>query len=212
MDQARFDYVNQGTNMSSWEDQISKNNLSTRNKTNFLSYFWDVNPLFKKSKEGVGSFLRQISVLKNFSDWEIFTLSKFFHIRNFAKNEPVFSEGEFGLGFYLIFAGNVAINAQINSQDMEIASLEKGDFFGEMALLEKDGKRNATAIAKDDSIMLALFQPDLSEITERYPLIAAKFYQTMGIIIADRLNRLSTETRSIKRELLKIKEATDESK
>lgn len=196
--------------MNSWEDKVAKGDMSTRNKTNFLAYFWDVNPLFKKSKEGVGSFLRQISVLGNFSDWEIYTLSKFFHMRSFSKGEAIFSEGEFGLGFYLVFDGNVGINAQINGQDVEIASLEKGDFFGEMALLEKDGKRNATAIAKTDCILLAFFQPDLAEITERHPLIAAKFYQTMGIIIADRLNRLSSESRSMKRELLKLKEAQND--
>lgn len=192
--------------MNSWERNVAEqNDLSTRNKTSLLNYFWDVNPLFKKRAEGVTSFLRQITVLGNFSDWEIFVLSKFFHLRNFSKGEIVFSEGEFGLGFYLTFAGRVGINAQIDGKDVEIASLEKGDFFGEMALLEKDGKRNATAATQEDSILLALFQPDLEEITERYPLIAAKFYQTMAIIVADRLKRLSSETHAIKRDLMKLK-------
>lgn len=194
--------------MNSREDKVAeKQKLSTRSQAGLLSFFWDINPLFKKRKESLSSFLREIPVFKNFSDWEIFIISKFFHLRNFNKDEAVFSEGEYGLGFYLIFSGKVSINAQVEGSNIEVASLNKGDFFGEMALLEKDGKRTATALTKCDSILLALFQPDLEEITERYPLIAAKFYQTMAVIIADRLKRLGTEDRDTKRELMKLKDA-----
>ena len=63
-----------------------------------------------------------------------------------AVGEYVFQEGELGTEMFIIQEGQVEICQAVGSQDRPLAMLEKGDFFGEMSILE-DLPRNASARA-----------------------------------------------------------------
>jgi CRP-like cAMP-binding protein len=60
-------------------------------------------------------------------------------IKSFEAGEDIFQQGDEEDGFYLLYEG--AVTVRINNQNM--ATIEQGGFFGEMALLQKE-KRNAT--------------------------------------------------------------------
>ena len=61
----------------------------------------------------------------------------------------IFSEGEIGTEMYIIQSGTVELLKEIGGETRVLSTLEKGDFFGEMSVLE-DLPRTASARAKTD--------------------------------------------------------------
>ena len=61
----------------------------------------------------------------------------------------IFSEGDIGTDMYIIQSGTVELLKAIGGETRVLSTLEKGDFFGEMSVLE-DVPRTASARAKTD--------------------------------------------------------------
>jgi pSer/pThr/pTyr-binding forkhead associated (FHA) protein len=61
----------------------------------------------------------------------------------------IFSEGEIGTEMYILQSGTVELLKEIGGETRVLSTLEKGDFFGEMSVLE-DLPRTASARAKTD--------------------------------------------------------------
>lgn len=75
-------------------------------------------------------------------------LFKEFTVR-FKKGEIVYNEGDLGSEMYVVQAGAIRIFRDITGVRQELAIMEKGDFFGELAVLE-GLPRTASAEALDD--------------------------------------------------------------
>jgi hypothetical protein len=63
--------------------------------------------------------------------------------------DVIFSEGDIGTEMYIIQSGTVELLKSIGGETRVLATLEKGDFFGEMSVLE-ELPRTASARAKTD--------------------------------------------------------------
>jgi CRP/FNR family transcriptional regulator, cyclic AMP receptor protein len=70
--------------------------------------------------------------------------------RTYAIDESIFEEGQPGAAMFLILDGKVAIEICRETSTTQLAVLEKGAFFGEMALLD-DTPRSANARALEHS-------------------------------------------------------------
>ena len=55
---------------------------------------------------------------------------------SYAAGDRIFSQGDLGTEMFIIQEGVVEIIKHIGSESHVLSRLEKGDFFGEMALLE----------------------------------------------------------------------------
>lgn len=180
---------------------------ANRLKLSLLKYFWEVSPLAGIQAENIPRFIRKVDVFKALSDLELRLLSTFFHQRDYSDKEVIFSEGDTGFGFYLIYSGKV----NICSQDQEevnkdlVVSLGKGEYFGELALMEKRSRRNAGAVAEGKTNLLVMYNPDLEELIEKHPRVGAKFLQSIGLIISRRFIRISDNLRRAKSELRELK-------
>jgi len=192
---------------------------SSKIDISLLKYFWQASPLAGSRKDSIPKFLRKISVLKNFSDGEIYILSKYLHKREYKESEAIFRQGNTGVGFYLIFSGHVDILVEKDDKESEdyqehsstyLVSLERYDFFGELALLQENSIRNASAVAKDDTLLLGIFKPDVEDLMIHHPLVAARLLQSVSMIIANRLFSLTQEVRSLKFKLAQIEKAKNE--
>lgn len=75
--------------------------------------------------------------------------------------EPIFHKGDLGSGMYVIYTGEVAIL----DGDTELARFGRGDFFGELALLDTES-RSATAEAITDVRLLRIDQDDFYDLME----------------------------------------------
>lgn len=96
----------------------------------------------------------------------------FMHERSYLENEIVFDEGDEGQPIYFILAGRVLICPQGQPQT-PIATLARGNFFGELALLD-DAPRVAQARAAQDCALAVLFRGDFLELMHSHALIASK--------------------------------------
>ncbi|MFZ4537117.1 cyclic nucleotide-binding domain-containing protein [Propionivibrio sp.] len=67
-------------------------------------------------------------------------------IQDFASGEAVFEEGVAGEEMFVVLSGTIEIVKQGASGPLPVATLTKGEMFGEMALVDS-GVRSAGAIA-----------------------------------------------------------------
>ena len=99
-------------------------------------------------------------------------LREFLH--QFEAGGTIFREGDLGSEMYIIQRGHVRISLVVGGRERELAVLEKGDFFGEIALLDESPARSATATAIDAVEVLELSSRDLDQILRRKPDIAVR--------------------------------------
>ncbi len=78
-----------------------------------------------------------------------------------AAGDPIFHKGDLGTGMYVIYTGEVVIL----DGDTELARFGRGDFFGELALLDTEA-RSATAEAITDVRLLRIDQDDFYDLME----------------------------------------------
>lgn len=86
----------------------------------------------------------------------------------FNKDDVVFTENETGDAIYFIEKGNFAVTAIKNEKVKHLKSLLKGDYFGEMALINND-KRSATVTAVEQALVYKMFKADFDLLAEKYP-------------------------------------------
>ena len=75
--------------------------------------------------------------------------------------ESIFHKGDLGTGMYVIYTGEIAIL----DGETELARFGRGDFFGELALLDTEA-RSATAEAITDVRLLRIDQDDFYDLME----------------------------------------------
>jgi CRP-like cAMP-binding protein len=91
----------------------------------------------------------------------------------------VFREGELGTEMYIIHEGQVEILNQVQGEDRLLAVLERGDFFGEMALLE-DRPRAASARALTDVRVLRINGSTFDQMLRDNPEIAVRMMRKLS--------------------------------
>lgn len=136
-------------------------------------------------------FLKTVPFFDQMSHRHLKNVSGIMFERSYDAGEVIFEEGQPGAALFLILEGRVAIELCRQDNTVVLATLEKGAFFGEMALVN-EAPRSADARALDDTWALALYRNDLSELIHRDPQAACQIYRSLASMISDRL-RLTNE-------------------
>lgn len=119
------------------------------------------------------SRLRAMPLLRAVPDELLDRLAARFASVRVAAGQVVFEEGSSGDLFYLIVQGQALVTrADAAGQPLEVAWLNAGDEFGEMALLN-DAPRNATVTACTDCLFLTLTRRNFGELIEAVPEVRA---------------------------------------
>lgn len=75
--------------------------------------------------------------------------------RSYAKSTVLFREGDRGEEMYVLQSGQVQISMKVRGVEKVLSTLQPGEFFGEMAIL--NGKpRSATAVVSEDAKLLVI--------------------------------------------------------
>jgi len=98
---------------------------------------------------------------------------------DFSAGEIIFREGDLGTEMYIISEGKVEILNRMGEDDRVLAVLEKGDFFGEMSVLE-DLPRAATARALTDSRLLQINGSTFDQMLQSNPEIAVRMMRKLS--------------------------------
>ncbi len=101
-------------------------------------------------------------------------------IRNIEAKTVIFREGDSGNQMFLIVEGEVEIRKKTTEKSTTtLAILRKGDFFGEMAMVERK-PRSATAIASSQCRLLALDQNAFTSLIEQNSDFAVRMIKVLS--------------------------------
>ncbi len=176
-----------------------------------VEFLWD--NIFKKvqSEKSIVHILSENILFEQLSKRELRFLEKIVHIRKYRAGETIFRQGETGVGMYLIAEGSINILIEeldrITSRQPKqilITRLKKGDFFGEISLVEDNDRRTATARAHVDAKLIGFFKPDLMEIAERSPSTGIKIILKLSSVLAMRLKETTRKVTDLRKEIKKI--------
>jgi len=118
--------------------------------------------------------LRSMPLLRAVPDDHLAHLASRFSCVRVAAGQVVFEEGSTGDLFNLIVQGQALVTrVDAAGQPTELARLDAGDEFGEMALLN-DVPRNATVTASTDCLFLTLTRRNFGELMEAVPEVRAE--------------------------------------
>lgn len=93
---------------------------------------------------------------------------------SYDKGETVFSQGQKGDAFYIIYQGSADIRLkQWLVLSKKIATMKAGDFLGEIALIS-DEPRTATVVAAEPTLMFVLIAEDFKFVLHENPAAAAE--------------------------------------
>jgi CRP/FNR family cyclic AMP-dependent transcriptional regulator len=122
---------------------------------------------------------------------ELITLATFSREKRFSAGASLFQEGDEGAEMYIILEGRAMISKYIPGAGEEaLAILERGDFFGEMSLIDGE-PRSADARAHDGPLtVLALDQGTVREVLAMDPHAALEFLQLLCRLVAGRLREI----------------------
>jgi CRP/FNR family cyclic AMP-dependent transcriptional regulator len=123
------------------------------------------------------------------------------HNREYKTSEPVFYQGDPGLGMFIIQEGEVSIRiSEREGEEKELAVLTDGDFFGELALLD-ESPRSATAICTTDCSVIGFFRTDLMALIKENPNLGMKIVMKFAEILALRLRKTDKELSRLQSQL-----------
>lgn len=114
----------------------------------------------------------------------------------FGKKIPagtvLFQEGDRGEEMYIIQSGKVKISKRIRGVEKTLAMLEKGEFFGEMAILN-DKPRSASAETAEECEMLVIGRKTFDALLRSNVEIAIRFIKR----ISDRLRETNDQLEAL---------------
>ncbi|GAB4224352.1 MAG: cyclic nucleotide-binding domain-containing protein [Spirochaetales bacterium] len=99
--------------------------------------------------------------------------------RTYPKNTMIFAESMPGKELYIIQKGSVKISKLVGGTEVLLAVLKPGDIFGEMSLIENK-PRSASAIAYEDTVLLAVNKDNFARMVITQPQIIARLTQLLA--------------------------------
>ncbi len=162
-------------------------------------------------KGSVEDVLRSVPAFAHLAVRELKEVAEICHYREYRSGEVVFSQGDPGLGMYIVQEGRVGI--EMNEGDgrtRELSVLSTGDFFGELGLID-ESPRSATALCRTDCRLIGFFRPDLFELIEKDPRLGVKIVLKLAEIISERLRNAQTLSEEYIAQILRSRQASQPS-
>jgi len=119
--------------------------------------------------------LQRVPLFADLEKRDLTQIASSFKAREYAAGDTLATEGEGGVGFFLIESGE----ATVSVRGREIARLKAGDSFGEVALID-DGARTATVTADTAMVCYGMSFWEFRPIVESSSQIAWKLLQALA--------------------------------
>ena len=125
------------------------------------------------------SLLESVPIFSDLSKSDLTKISDRMTHRKFTKNQMILLEDDLGQTFFVIATGSVKITRlSDDGREVILAMLGEADFFGEMSLLDGDG-RSANVVALEASEVLTLARNEFLGILEQYPKISISLLEEL---------------------------------
>jgi CRP-like cAMP-binding protein len=120
--------------------------------------------------------LREVNLLQGLKEADLVTLAADLAERRVAAGEPIVGEGTGGVAFFFILQGETSVSVA----GEEVATLKRGDYVGELALLDPEGPRSATVTAKTDVVLAAMSAWQFRPFVLAHPEVAWMLLQRLA--------------------------------
>jgi CRP/FNR family transcriptional regulator, cyclic AMP receptor protein len=182
-----------------------------------MNFIWD--NIFKRNQreDAIQHAIKENILFKDLSGRELRLVQEIISVRHYRAGEPIFREGEIGVGMYILVSGRVEIymteanhrseNGHDSGRDVGrdsgreiyITQLLPGDFFGELSLVEEISRRTASAIAREETLLVGFFKPDLQEILRRSPNTGTKILSRLAEVLGRRLKETTDKVSDLRK-------------
>src|SRR5258706_11181245 len=117
-------------------------------------------------------------------------------LNHFKKGSVLFHEGDEGEEMYIIQSGKVAIKKRVPHGETTLAVLEKGDFFGEMAILERM-PRSAGAEVLEDGDLIVIGGDLFGDMIKSNPEIALRMLRKYSLRLRETTKQIEQMATSV---------------
>lgn len=137
--------------------------------------------------------LRGIPLFSNLTDKELKKVAGIIKYKKVKQGKKIINEESKGSLFYLVLRGKVKIfQTGAGGKRKTLSVLEKGDFFGEMSLIDRE-IRSASAEVLEESELLIMNEKEFHKIIMRDNRILIKITQ----VLVDRLRKADKEIKAL---------------
>jgi len=141
--------------------------------------------------EQLTAFLLQTPMFRNLSVDELSEIAGIMRIKQVREKDVIFEEGDAADGWYIIYEGTMVVVKNMPAgPEHELAHLEVGDCFGEMALLD-DSPRGAAVHADTEGLLLQFPRQAFEDLLARDNLAAYKTVREMAKVLCQRQRELT---------------------
>ncbi len=130
--------------------------------------------------------LSKFKLFTGFKEDELDTLLSLCDYVDYQTGDTIVEQGETGICMYVIIHGSVTVHVTTPERDIELARLEAGDFFGELALVD-DGPRSATVVATGQTQVLRITRMVVGVLAGIQPAAAIHLLAAIGRSLVNRL-------------------------
>ena len=125
--------------------------------------------------------LKNVPIFSDLSDSDLTKIATKMIPREYEKGKMILLEESQGETFFIIKSGAVKVTRQSDDgREVILAILGESDFFGEMSLLDGEG-RSANIVSNEDAEVLTLSRSDFLDCLETYPKIAIALLEELAI-------------------------------
>lgn len=103
------------------------------------------------------------------------------YLRTYGHGEVIFEEGTVGKHMYVIVSGSVRIVKKTGSGDAVIATLGKGEMFGEMALVDSLPRSASAVAAGDDTAVVEIDHAQFVYLVGQQPAFALIILKVLSL-------------------------------
>jgi CRP/FNR family cyclic AMP-dependent transcriptional regulator len=123
-------------------------------------------------------------------DAEIEMIVENANVAKFSRDDFIVREGDQGDEFYIVLSGTAKAVKILGNESITVATLEKGDVFGELVLIN-DTTRSADIVTGSDCEVLVLKYDDIFSIYQKKPKIFAILLLNLSRLLSSRLKSMT---------------------
>lgn len=140
--------------------------------------------------------LKQIALFSNLTNEHLQKIASIGAVRDVNAGQTLFKEGDTGDEFFVIMSGKVRISKMVPGIGEEaLAILEKGSYFGEMALVDET-QRSADAIVHNSGQLWVIKKDDLDELMFLHKDLAYELLWTFVRTLSARLRETNDKIKA----------------
>lgn len=137
--------------------------------------------------------LQSVPLFGDLSELSLTKIADQMILRSYSKGQMILMEESSGETFFVLGKGAVKVTRMSDDgREVILAMLGEGDFFGEMSLLDGEG-RSANIVAIEDTEALTIKRSEFLSILENYPKIAINLLEEL----TQRLRRSDQQIESL---------------